>query len=255
MTISSPGQPAGRETAVEPALDDLARKQDELFARLEAGFASRREILLWTHDVSVRTLGQVPDEWFAQLFSTRYTVTALLADSDRRGEISESVESDERAATERAILADDTLVESCRQGMRLLAEQAAEYTEAETPVDASAQSYLAMRPAVDDLAATQRDALKRVLGYAEPINSRADVRDWARRVIRATKGADEGFTREMLWTPHWLNAVRGDPRSATLHLLLADDMLAPMNAALRKTATAATEQADEDRTSHGAFET
>ncbi|MDG5775965.1 hypothetical protein VB773_14250 [Haloarculaceae archaeon H-GB2-1] len=257
MTISfSSTSPEERSTSVEPALDDLQRKQDSLFRRLELGFESRRDVLLWCHDASLRTLGQVPDSWFAELFGTRYRVAALLADSEQRAEVSESVESDGRAGVERGVLADDTLVEACRQGMSLLAEQAAEYTNSEEPVDPTAQSFLAMRPAVEDLADRQRLVLERALGVADPsIDSRADVREWVRDVVRATDGNDQGFGQKVLWSPFWLDALRGDPSSASFHLLLADDLLRPMNAALRQKASAATEQASKERTNHGAFET
>jgi hypothetical protein len=141
--------------------------------------------------------------------------------------------------------------------MSVLADQAAEYTGVdEEPVDATNQSYLAMRPAVDDLAKKQRDVLERALGFRSPrIESRADVREWSRDVIRAVKGSDDGFASRVLWSPYLLDALRGEPTSATLHLFLANQLLGPMNAQIRETAIAATEQADENRPTHGSFDT
>jgi len=177
----------------------------------------------------------------------------LLADSNQREAASEAVAPEDRAAVERAVLADDSLVEACRAGMTVLARSSSEYTG--EAVDTSKQSYLAMRPAVDDLADRQREVLERPLGFGQTLASRADVREWVRSVIRATKGHDQGATEKFLWSPHRLDALRGDPSSATLHLMLADDLLRPMNAALRQTAAAATEQADEDTTTHTPFRT
>jgi len=244
---------SARDTSVEPALDDLQRKQDALFERLHDGFESRREVLLWCHDASLRTLGQLPDDWFASLFAERYRLTALLSGEDKRAQASEAAAPEDRAAVERAILADDSLVEACRAGMTVLARSTSEYTE--EGVDTSSQSYLGMRPALDDLADKQRQVLERPLGFGQELDSRADVREWVRSVIRATKGRDDGATEKFLWSPHRLDALRGEPTSATLHLTLADDLLRPMNAALRETAAVATEQADEDTTSHGTFRT
>lgn len=257
MTTNPPGR---RPPSVEPALDDLHRKQDKLFRRLATGFRSRRDILLWMHDVSLRTLGQVPDSWFADLVGTRYKTAALLADEQSRDDVSAAAADAERAAVERGVLADDTLVEACRQGMSVLSRQANEYIDGEEQVDPSAQSWLAMRPAVDDLAQRQQRVLKRALELDGqlPIDSRADVREWVRDAVRATKGSDGGLGERVLWSPsstYWMRALRGDPDSATLHLLLADEYLSVANAALRNAAAAAGEQVAEERDPHDAGRT
>jgi hypothetical protein len=246
--------------SVEPALDDLHRKQDELFRRLADGFDSRRQLLVWMHDVSLRTLGQVPDDWFANLVGTRYKTAAMLADEKAREGVSSAAADAERAAVERGVLADDTLVEACRQGMRVLSRQANEYIDGKEQVDPSAQSWLAMRPAVDDLAQRQRRVLRRALELDGqlPIDSRAAVREWVRDAVRATKGSDGGLGERVLWSPsstYWMRSLRGDPTAATLHLLLADEYLSVANAALRTAAAAAGEQVAEERESHDAGRT
>lgn len=235
-----------REERVKPAVDELADAQDRLFLELESGLEDRRELVLWLHKASARTLGRVPDDWAVDVLSSRYRTGALLID-DR--EVDHSL-----SEFERSLVRDDTLMDACSRSMRFMSQTAAQYDgdggdgENGRPRQFGEQKWLAMRPALHELVQRQRTALERVLGLAPDnpngLESHNEISSWVRTVIQASRGIDGGLSHDAVWSDWWRQVLLDDPRHVDLHLSLAEDVLTTFNAALREEATAANESAD-----------
>lgn len=246
---------------VVPALDTLVKDQRELFDELERGFGRRVDVVEWCHKASVRTLGQLPDEWAAEILSDRYRLAAMLDDQRVRDRTTKHAPDDERARRERRMLADDELLRASRSAMQLLGQQAEEYIETDEQGSGieGDQRWLAMRPGLHDLAARQRGSIRRVLGlddaYPGGLTGYEDVSEWVRGVIRATKGVDGGISTSAVWDLYWRNALTGPVDSASMHALIAEDVLSVMNRSIRETATAAREAVEEEKVRHGTLET
>lgn len=253
--------------SVVASVDTLVQDHRELFADLERGFASRRDLLIWMHKASARTLGELPDDWFGDLLTSRYRVSALLDVSERqRGRLLDHAPDDELAAFERDLLGDTVLLEACRAALQKRNEAANQYAELdgaqdghEQTVDPSRQKYLGMLPSVDDLAGKQRSVLERAIGRGghspNGLQSRADVREWARDLQRVVTGADGGIAQKMMFSLWWRDLLTSDVESPTLHAQLGEHVLQRFNAAIRREAAAAREAPLEHRESHGALDT
>ncbi|MFC7047276.1 hypothetical protein ACFQH6_19375 [Halobacteriaceae archaeon GCM10025711] len=247
-----------REQAWVAALDTLDNQQLAMYEELERGFDTRSDVVLWMHEASVRTLGQLPDDWFSDQLSDRYRVASLLDDSRERERLTPSAPSESLAALERHLVADTDLFEAARAAMALLNEQALDYGESEEGRDPGKQRWLAMRPALDELVDKQRAVIREALGRggedSRGLASRRDVSQWSRKLVRATTGARGGLTGRSLWDPWDRMVLQGSTDSPSLHLLLADDVLPVMNATIRREATAAREVPAEEREHHGPLE-
>lgn len=249
------------DDAVYASLDALSRQQRELYEELERGFSRRRDVVLWMHKASVRTLGHIPDAWAARVLTNRYEHASLLDSARERDRVTGRAPDERGAKLERQLLGDDVLLDACRDGMRLLGEQAEEYLEDDLEgTDLNVQKYLAMRPGLQDVVTRQRAALKRVLGLDDDVGphgleDRDDVSEWVRGVLRATKGVDGGISRRACWDLYWRMLLTGPVESPSLHVHLADEVLSVMNRSIRQTATASREAVAEDREPHGHLET
>lgn len=243
----------------ELALDTLHADQEELVEELRAGFADRREIVLWLHKASARTLGHIPDRWAARLLANRYRTAALLDDYQTRRRVLERAPDDREADLERQITADHRLLEASRDAMAFLARQADQFDETAFQGELGPQKYLAMRPTLDDLVTRQRTALKQVLGLADDyprgLRTHEDVSRWVRAVVRATRGADGGISHRAMWSSWWRPLLLGDPHSAALHGELAAEVLTIMNRSIRETAIVSREALADDAPAPEAFNT
>lgn len=247
-----------REEKIKPAVDELADAQDELFDELERGLADRRELVLWIHKASARTLGRVPDEWPVTILSSRYRAGALLVDES---EVNRSLSN-----LERRLIRDDTLMDACGRSMRFMSQTAAQYDggggdseDGRRSREFGNQRWLAMRPALHELVQRQRTVLERALGldpkYPDGLESHDDLARWVRTVIQASRGIDGGLSHDAIWSDWWRQVLLDDPTAVDLHLSLAEDVLTVFNAAIREEATAANESADEERMQRRAFNT
>ena len=249
-----------RREAIRPAVDELAADQDELFDELERGFDDRRDLVLWIHKASARTLGRIPDEWPQQLLGSRYQTAGLLGDESHRHAPDAGL-----AAFERDLIRDDVLLEACTSSMRFMSQQSTQYADGTTGGGAKnnrefgPQRWLAMRPSLDELVTRQRNALKRVLGrddrYPDGLKDHHDISTWVRGVQRASRGLEGSISRDAIWSPWWRQTLTDDPRHPELHLLLADEVLGVFNAAIREEANQADEAPDEKKQQQTAFQT
>lgn len=243
----------------ELSLDTLHGDVGALLDELEHGVNSRRDLVVWCHKASARTLGQLPDEWAVRLLSSRYRTAALLDDPRERDRITDRAPDEARARLERRLVGSDRLLASYTDAMQLLASQADEYQETDVDGELGPQKWLAMRPTLDDLVSRQRGALERVLGldddYPDGLASLDEVDTWVRAVVRATRGDEDGLTHKAMWSPYWRELLLGPPDSPMLHLELADVVLAAMNRQLRTVATGSTEALADDRPAPDSFTT
>lgn len=249
-----------RREAVRPAVDELAADQDELFEELERGFDDRRDLVLWLHKASARTLGRIPDEWPQQLLASRYQTAGIMGIEQHRHAPDSGL-----ASFERDLVRDDILLEACTSSMRFISQRSTQYADGSTGGESKnnrefgPQRWLAMRPSLDELVTRQRRALKRVLGRDESrpngLEGHEDISRWVRSVQRASRGLDGGISRDAIWSPWWRQTLTDDPRHPDLHLLLADEVLSVFNAAIREEASQADEAPDEEKQQQSAFET
>lgn len=256
--------PAGhgpeRHERVRAAVDELATDQEELFDELERGFDDRRDLVLWIHKASARTLGRIPDEWPAHLLGSRYQTAGLLGDESHSHAPDAGL-----AGFERDLIRDDVLLEACQSSMRFISQRSTQYADGSTGGENrqnrefGPQRWLAMRPSLGELVTRQRNALKRVLGrddqYPNGLEGHDDISQWVRAVQRASRGLDGGLSRDAIWSPWWRQTLTDDPQAPDLHLLLADEVLGVFNAALREEASQADEAPDEERQQQQAFQT
>lgn len=248
-----------RREAIRPAVDELASSQQELFEELERGFDDRRDLVLWLHKASSRTLGRIPDEWPLQLLASRYQTAGMMGVSNHR-----HAPDAEMASFERGLVRDDVFLEACTSSMRFISQQSTQYADGSTGGESrnnrefGPQRWLAMRPSLDELVTRQRNALKRVLGrdrrYPNGLEGHEDLSQWVRGVQRASRGLDGGISRDAIWSPWWRQTLTDDPRHPDLHLLLADEVLSVFNAAIREEASQADEAPDEKTQQQTAFQ-
>lgn len=221
-----------------PAFPAVYERQEKLKERLRHGFDGVNELILWEHDVDVYSLGFATPEWHLELLTDRYRVHALTSDG-----------LDEGGQTVSELL-QETVTPAFRSAQAFLRQAAMDF-ENEVAVN---NRYPAMRPRVGQLATAQREALEGVLNLRpgqyekkkmgdREIETRDDLEDWVDRVMYATAGGvDDGFIRKVQSpASEWWRAIFG-PGEAYLHILLAEEVLPPMNEAIRNAAYNSDEQ-------------
>lgn len=212
-----------------PALEKLVADLKELERDLLTGFDTRREVLVWLQKLSVRTLGQVPDEWFRRMSEgfvgavegrERVLLSILLTEDRRVRDLD-----DDRVRRARSRVSSMTVRPSLHRAVRHLRADAGEYVDDErgstSRHDPNKQRYVAMRPALNELEGRQRMVLFRFLdGFA----SEQAVIEWTGDVEVATHGEIDGD-----WT------TRVVSEQSTLRMLLSD---APGDERARETVAA-----------------
>lgn len=172
----------------QPALQALRADQDRAEANLYSGFTSLRDVVEWTVDVAVSTLGMLPDWWFVDVTSDDYLLTVLLTGPERKLHDADPIALD-KAADERRQLAADWLLPAFLAAYRELRKSAGEYVEEgdadQVPRDPDRQRWTAMRPGYDELRTLLADLLDELWqGFADE----TAVLDWLHRLQEATHG-------------------------------------------------------------------
>lgn len=216
---------------VRPALVTLTRDIREMQAALLDGFDSRRALLAWCQQLTVRTLGVLEDDVYTRLgrqfrgddAHEGVLLAALLTPTARTRDLEEDVA---RELRERWLAR--RIDPAFRVAFRHLRKDASEYIDAAGDGDAhdpTRQQHLAMRPSLTELDEYQSEALTRVLdGLADG----AAILDWSKVLVLATHGETEsaflgrcyleGSTRRML-TDTGPVARRARELFAAFHLL------------------------------------
>ena len=230
--------------------DDLRRHEQELFR----GFGSRREVLEWTRSLAVHTLGELPQDWFHAMATQfqgtpasgkeRLLMAALLTPSVRKRDVD-----DDAAAEFRRQLTAQTIRPAAHRAFRELRADATEYIDDSSDGQhaASRQRFVAMRPAIDELAENQERTMNRLL---EGFEDREAILDWGHDVELATHGEipEEFVTRCYQEDPTWRTLVGRDPADARARELFAAKYVVPFyNRGIRDLAGRAGEHPDADR--------
>lgn len=237
-----------------PALVKLVEDVRDSEQQLLCGFTSRREILLWTQELAVRTLGEMPQDWFHQMARQfrgvpasaheRTLVTALLQPTYRTRTLSEP-----QAREFRRQMSARTIRPAAHRAFRELRSDAGEYVDdGDTDQHAPGkQQYVAMRPAIDELYRKQKSALESLLDGFE---NRESILDWGHDLELATHGEiDETFVTQCYGersTRQLLTSVDGSDRRGR-ELFAAHYIIPVYNRGVRDLAGRAKEQADKER--------
>ena len=249
-----------------PALVRLALDIEGLIEELEAGFASRTEILRWLRRLITRTLGEVDTGFYRQMSTQfrglandgreRTLLAALLREDARVRELDPDVI--DRLRHELVV---EFIEPAFHRAFRSLRKSATEYVDEDgdsSDHNPLKQRYIAMRPALDELDSLQEQALETLLaGFAD----RRHIRQWGTVLELATHGEiSEGFiqraTRERS-THALLTASEPTPAQQRARVLFAAHYLLPsMNRGVRELRDRTkeephAEQEDRDRASLG----
>ncbi|MDZ5811603.1 hypothetical protein U4E84_09630 [Halorubrum sp. AD140] len=251
--------PASRESTLEPlrvenptrpALETLARDQRELISSWLSGFSSRRDVLLWSHEATVATLGQLPPEWHVdRLMSLSELSSLLVVEEERRRWIDEDVLlSYERAREWRLAVASRDLVPACQDALRRVRWSAVEYADDDdaddpTYIDVDDQEAPAMRPGLEETANRQRWVVTHGLdgfGGLEDI-----VETWIPVAIHASYGELDEDLAAAFWSERPLRQlfIHRDDRAARFfrESFLATEFLPAFNTAIEQVADRAGE--------------
>lgn len=176
-----------------PALEKLVADLKALERDLLSGFGDRREVLVWLQKLSVRTLGQIPDDWFVRVSEAfvggegdeeRMLLSLLLADGARVRRLD-----DEKVRAARSRVSSMTVRPSLHRAVRQLRSDAGEYVDDErgssSKHDPNRQRYIAMRPALNELEGRQRGVLLRLL---DGFDAEQEIVEWTGDVEVATHG-------------------------------------------------------------------
>lgn len=199
-----------------PALEKLVADLKDLERELLDGFNSRAEVLVWLQKLCVRTLGQVPDDWYREVSNAftggdenreRMLLSLLLSEDRRVRRLDE-----DRVKAARSRVSAMTVRPSLHRAVRHLRSDAGEYVDDDrgstSAHDPNKQRYIAMRPALNELEDRQRGVLVRFLSGFEDTQA---IVEWTGDVEVATHGEIDDT-----WT------TRVVSESSTMRVLLSD---------------------------------
>lgn len=185
----------GESASVRPATVTLARDVRALLDDLEGGFASEREIVAWLGRIVTRTLGEIEERVLTdiarQLRGDTHgpLVAAFLVPAARdRDEITEDVARELRESFRATFL-----LPALHRAYRDLRKDATEYGAGGEKASRNdggdttpgKQSFIAMRPALNEIERYQQTALEALLAG---FGSTADLLSWGELLEIATDG-------------------------------------------------------------------
>lgn len=178
-----------RET-YRPALVNLVNELKQSREQLLEGFDSRRELLEWLQRLTVRTLGQIEQDFYRSFAHALHPrdggemalLAVVLTEDARTRDIPE-----ERVERAREMLAAKYIMPAMHRAYKHLRKDAGEYIAdgRDSEHDPVKQSYIAMRPAFDEIESDQREALTRLL---DGLDEKREIMDWGDVVEQATHG-------------------------------------------------------------------
>lgn len=243
---------------LRPALAKLVDDQIEALEQFVEGFDSRADLIRWSGRAIVATVGELPDDWYTELATSRSDLATLITSSRRRAwAADDEPPTESAAATYRRALAAEDLVPAFHRGFRKLRWSATEYVNDDgdelkpSPAD---QAHPAMRPALSELRERQRWALDRAL---EGFGGRDDVIAWAIRAMHAAHGElDDALARDLYRETHTRRMLVVEPEDAPngpffRESLAAIELLPPFNRAAREVAERAGELAEQQTQHYG----
>lgn len=236
----------GTRESRTPAFHRLHVHERDVTASLRAGFHGLDDLLLWVLDASKYTLGYLDDDFGRRLLTDPYRVNKLTTGDT-------ATEEDRAAEVVAQDIVEDDLAPAFNSARAFIRTKAQDHDE---DIDASKQEHTALIPRVDVVAAAQRKAVECALDYdgvtnhTGPVDCRADVSDWVTQVGFATTGfvpdgvIDDVSSIGSRWRRQLVRS-----RGVMLRVLIARDLLPPMNMAINDAAKTGMEQNNRQNTS------
>lgn len=224
-----------------PALETLVEDQRDVLSSFLVGFDTREDVLRWSQEALLATLGQLDAEWYKTRLLSFAELSALLVTEERYRWVDdpEDALSLERAKQYRLALASQDLVPACRDGLQEIRWSAAEYTNDDdeddpTLVDPEEQRHTAMRPALTEAAERQEWVVDRAL---EGFDDLDDVLTWTTVAMQASYGEADDDLASDFWTELPLREmfIERDDRAAKFYRasFVATELLPPFNRTYR----------------------
>lgn len=222
-----------------PSLVKLTTDLEEMETELRTGFTDRPAVLDWLQRLTVRTLGELPQQWFHEIarqfrpldaVGERTLLAAMLRDDCRERALAPAT-----ARELRERVAATAIKPALHRAFRQLRTDAGEYVAdaRDSTHDPLVQRHIAMRPALDELEANQQQALSQCLdGFAQ----RGDILDWGNVVELATHGEiTPSFTARCYRERSTAQMLLGDDRASehARELFAAVHLLPAFNAGIR----------------------
>lgn len=191
-----------------PALRRLTLDVEELVDDLERGFSDRAGILRWARRSIVRTLGEVATSWYRELGTQfrgvpdrrgeRVLLEAILVEDSRTQELGEDAVDELRRR-----IAVEVIEPAYHAAYRSLRGDASEYVDdadsSGSDTNPAAQSYIAMRPYLDEIDDYQRVAVDALLAG---LDDAGEIRRWGAILEHGTHGElPSGFVSSCLREP------------------------------------------------------
>ena len=177
-----------------PALRRLTLDVEELVSSLERGFDGRAGILRWARSSITRTLGEIATDWYRELGSQfrgvpdrageRVLLEGMLIDSERTHDL------DDEAVDElRRRIAVEVIEPAYHAAYRSLRADATEYVDDDNSADSDTnpakQSFIAMRPYLDEIDEYQEIAVAALLAG---LDDAGEIRRWVAILEHGTHG-------------------------------------------------------------------
>lgn len=203
-----------------PAAAKLAYDQARVLVAVLEGFHSRADLLDWMQDLTIHSLGALPDDWYAEVAADSAMVSALLGRP--WGTLSQSDHDDlpPEFADEvrRGLVVEDLLpaFRTAHREFRWSAGERVEFLDDETDdaprVDPTEQSYPAMRPSLGHLRDRTEWALESLLAG---FDDETEVLIWVQTVTAAVHAeVDEATVKGAYFQRPIREAMLGNAENA-----------------------------------------
>jgi len=224
---------AEEEPLVRPAMAQLVQDQGDLLIELLEGFGDRRALLEWEQRVVIHTLGQLEDEWYAEIACNAAAISRLLG---REWGPADAPEPYTARETRRGLAA-NSLLPAFHGALKVFRWAAVERTdhlddehegEAPEPITPERQEYPGMRPELGQLAEQQRRTLESLL---DGFDSEDELLVWSQQLqgstyaeISAHAAAEPYFERPLR---QYLVRTEADERARFVRRSWAAEFLLP----------------------------
>jgi hypothetical protein len=224
---------AEEEPLVRPAMARLVQDQGDLLIELLEGFGDRRELLEWQQRVVIHTLGQLEDEWFAEIACNAAAISRLLG---REWGPADAPEAYVARETRRGLAANSLLpaFHGALETFRWAAVERVDHLDDEhdgdapEPITPERQEYPGMRPELGQLAEQQERTL---VAFLDGFDSEDELLVWSQQLqgstyaeISAHAAAEPYFERPLR---QYLVRTEADARARFVRRSWAAEFLLP----------------------------
>jgi len=224
---------AEEEPLVRPAMARLVQDQGDLLIELLEGFGDRRDLLEWQQRVVIHTLGQLEDEWYAEIACNAAAISRLLG---REWGPADAPEPYVARETRRGLAANSLLpaFHGALETFRWAAVERVDHLDDEhdgdapEPITPERQEYPGMRPELGQLAEQQERTL---VAFLDGFDSEDELLVWSQQLqgstyaeISAHAAAEPYFERPLR---QYLVRTEADARARFVRRSWAAEFLLP----------------------------